>query len=381
MLKKRTLARLRDAEDARDAVAARRDARRKRKGGYAIAPDAAAARRKNQRPIRAAGVSRPRTSGVAKAKVILDVDPAEDEEDEEEKYKVTAPGAEGRRKLNVQRRDLDRQSNFQETMRDEGWYMVAVPEEREERAVRQILSLSGTDKADGATIDAWIPRVPPPGYVASASEASGRTAMQLMQAVPEEGATKPFPGFVLLRMSLNPTLLASLDELYAFKGFAVGGITRYGSTRRQTGEAPRTVPKAQMDSMSAMCAVRVVPDDEAERVRAEEKKRAEMAKLAEAMGEMEVASEEDIAAARQSATKTGARRNEGEDAPEPEENTTPVATPPEGARTVEVHEGPFKGFRGYATNENDDGTVDAKLTIFGRETAVTLEPGEFEFSS
>ena len=52
------------------------------------------------------------------------------------------------------------------------------------------------------------------------------------------------------------------------------------------------------------------------------------AKLAEAMGEMEVASEEDIAAARQSATKTGARRNEGEDAPEPEENTTPVATPP-----------------------------------------------------
>jgi transcription antitermination factor NusG len=381
VLKKRTLARLKDAEDARDAVAARRDARRKRKGGYAIAPDAAAARRKNQRPIRAAGVSRPRTSGGAKAKLILDVDPAEDEEDEEEKYKVTAPGAEGRRKLNVQRRDLDRQSNFQETMRDEGWYMVAVPEEREERAVSQILSLSGTDKADGATIDAWIPRVPPPGYVASASEASGRTAVQLMQAVPEEGATKPFPGFVLLRMSLNPALLASLDELYAFKGFAVGGITRYGSTRRQTGEAPRTVPKAQMDSMSAMCAVRVVPDDEAERVRAEEKKRAEMAKLAEAMGEMEVASEEDIAAARQSATKTRAGRNQGEDAPEPEENTTPVATPPEGARTVEVHEGPFKGFRGYATNENDDGTVDAKLTIFGRETAVTLEPGEFEFSS
>ena len=374
---------MRDAEDARDALAARRDARRKRKGGYTIAPDAAAARRKNQRPIRAAGVSRPRTSGGAKAKVVLDVDPAEDEEDEEDKYKVTTPGAGGRRKLNVQRRDLDRQSNFQETMRDEGWYMVSVPEEREERAVRQILELSSTEKAGGATIDAWIPRVPPPGYVASASEASGRTAVQLMQAVPEEGATKPFPGFVLLRMSLNPTLLASLDELYAFKGFAVGGTTRYGSSRRQTGEAPRTVPQAQMDSMLTMCAVRVVPDEEAERVRAEEKKRAEMAKLAEAMGEMEAASEEDIAEARESATKTrtssGAGRNKDENAPE--ENTTPVATPPEGARTVEVHEGPFKGFRGYATNENDDGTVDAKLTIFGRETAVTLEPGEFAYSS
>ena len=93
--------------------------------------------------------------------------------------------------------------------------------------------------------------------------------------------------------------------------------------------------------------------------------------------------EEDIAEARESATKTrtssGAGRNEDENAPE--ENTTPVATPPEGARTVEVHEGPFKGFRGYATNENDDGTVDAKLPIFGRETAVTLEPGEFAYSS
>ena len=66
-------------------------------------------------------------------------------------------------------------------------------------------------------------------------------------------------------------------------------------------------------------------------LRHEEKKRAEMAKLAEAIGEMEVASEEDIAAARQSATKTGARRNEGEDAPEPEENTTPVVGLREGA--------------------------------------------------
>ena len=72
---------MKDAEDARDALAARRDARRKRKGGYTIAPDAAAARRKNQRPIRAAGVRRPRTSGGANAKVVLDVDPAEDEED------------------------------------------------------------------------------------------------------------------------------------------------------------------------------------------------------------------------------------------------------------------------------------------------------------
>ena len=47
---------------------------------------------------------------------------------------------------------------------------------------------------------------------------------------------------------------------------------------------------------------------------------------------------------------------------------------------VEVYEGPFKGFKGYVTARRDDGSVDATLTIFGRETAVSLEASEFAFS-
>lgn len=37
-----------------------------------------------------------------------------------------------------------------------------------------------------------------------------------------------------------------------------------------------------------------------------------------------------------------------------------------------------QGFKGYVTAENEDGTVEAQLTIFGRETSVTLEKHEYE---
>ena len=53
-----------------------------------------------------------------------------------------------------------------------------------------------------------------------------------------------------------------------------------------------------------------------------------------------------------------------------------------GAASIEVVAGPFKGFKGYVTSADTptrgDGAVDAKLVIFGRETDVTLEAGEFE---
>ena len=53
-----------------------------------------------------------------------------------------------------------------------------------------------------------------------------------------------------------------------------------------------------------------------------------------------------------------------------------------GASSIEVVAGPFKGFKGYVTSADKptrgDGAVDAKLVIFGRETDVTLEAGEFE---
>ena len=37
----------------------------------------------------------------------------------------------------------------------------------------------------------------------------------------------------------------------------------------------------------------------------------------------------------------------------------------------------LEGFKGYITGNNENGTVDAKLTIFGRETSVTLEAHEY----
>ena len=82
--------------------------------------------------------------------------------DEADKYKMTH-AATGRRKLNVAKRDIDRQREFQDTMNSEGWYMVAVPETREERAAAQIAALSGTKDAGGAELDTWVPRIPPPG--------------------------------------------------------------------------------------------------------------------------------------------------------------------------------------------------------------------------
>ena len=51
-----------------------------------------------------------------------------------------------------------------------------------------------------------------------------------------------------------------------------------------------------------------------------------------------------------------------------------------GAASIEVVSGPFKGFKGYvasAKKAGSGGAVDAKLVIFGRETDVTLEAGEF----
>ena len=86
-----------------------------------------------------------------------------------------------------------------------------------------------------------------------------------------------------------------------------------------------------------------------------------------------VASPEEVAAARRDAADDAAPASEPS-----EERAAPTAPP--GAQTVEVYEGPFKGFKAYVTARRDDGSVDATLTIFGRETAVSLEASEFAFS-
>jgi transcription antitermination factor NusG len=314
---------------------------------------------------------------------VADVDLDEDKEDASEKYKLDNPLT-GRRKLNVVRRDLDRQGAFQDTMTSEGWYMVAVPETREERAAELITALSGTPRVGGVVIDAWTPRAPAVDFAVSESDARGKSRLELLRLVPgeSEGSEKPFPGFILLRLSgMNQKLLGALEEVYPFKGFAVGGITRYGNTRKQKSEAPRTVPDAQLEQMMRACEPRVVSDEAFAEMQAEKKAREEEELAAEslehAMGEMEVASPEEVAAMRGDAAAAESASTSASAAAPSEER---ASTAPPGAQTVEVHQGPFKGFKGYVTARRDDGSVDATLTIFGRETAVSLEASEFAFS-
>ena len=402
-LRRRTLDRLGEAEEAKADAMKRRDARRKRAGGYERAAAAAAAKaggaRKAPALKRSRGKGIPVTSGAKKKPnpnatvstaaaasrtFAADVDLAEDQVDASEKYKLENPLT-GRRKLNVVRRDLDRQGAFQETMTEEGWYMVSVPEEREERAAAQITALSATARVGGVAIDAWTPRAPAADFAVPASEAAGLSRLDLLRLVPseEEGSEKPFPGFILLRFSgMNQQLLGALEEVYAFKGFAVGGITRYGNTRKQKSEAPRVVPPAQLEQMMRACEPRVVSDEAFAEMQAEKKARAEAASSLEAaMGELEAAAPEDLAAARGADDEEPPAAAAAARAPAERSEERATSTAPPGAQTVEVHEGPFKGFKGYITARRDDGSVDATLTIFGRETAVSLEASEFAFSS
>jgi hypothetical protein len=111
---------------------------------------------------------------------------------EEDKFKRKL-GGNNRRKLNTSERDLDRQTEFQmQDVKDTAahpteWYMVAVSDNYEESAAKQILSISGTEQAGGASLNVWVPRVPPAGYVVSESDAVERTDMQLMQGRAQSG--------------------------------------------------------------------------------------------------------------------------------------------------------------------------------------------------
>ncbi len=403
-LRRRTLDRLGEAEAAETEALRRREARRRRAGvagGYSSAAAAAAAKAGGARKVvklkrsRGKGIpvtaSRERKASTAFA---ADVDLSEGagREPEADKYKLENPLT-GRRRLNVVRRDLDRQGAFQETMTEEGWYMVSVPETREERAAELISALSESARVGGVAIDAWTPRAPAADFAVAASEANGLSRVELLKRVPpeEQGSEKPFPGFILLHLSgMNQKLLGALEEVYPFKGFAAGGITRYGNTRKQKSEAPRTVPDAQLEQMMRACEPRVVSDEAFAEMQAEKKAReaaeaaeAETASLEAAMGQLEAASPEEVAAARRDAAGADDAAflptNYSYKASEPSEERAASTAPP-GAQTVEVHEGPFKGFKGYVTARRDDGSVDATLTIFGRETAVSLEASEFAFS-
>jgi hypothetical protein len=290
VLKQRTESKRREIEAEKAASLARRDARRKRRGAYEMDPDAARRRhRAVARPRAVRGTARVPPKGAPRApprapKFVADVvedDELERDPDSTEKYKLHN-AVTGRRKLNVAKRDLDLQREFQNQMGTSAgeagkavWYLVEVPENREEKAVSQILALNGRAEKVGENapdIEAWIPRAAPSWFTIPASAAEGRSRVDVLRLVPEvddvtgEPFEKPFMGFVLLKLALNPTMLTSLDDLYAFKGFAVSGVTQYGSTARQIGERPAEVPAEQLAVM--MDGVRGVRDRERRRTRA-----------------------------------------------------------------------------------------------------------------
>ena len=156
-----------------------------------------------------------------------------------------------RTKLNVARRDLDRQADFQGAMNDVGWYMCEVPEGREQQAAEKIDAIAGTEKTEGEPLTTWVPRVPRDDFCVASSDAEGKTRIDLLRSVPVGAPDEPlpFPGYVLVHMKLSQATLNSLEEIYGVKGFASSGVTKYGSTRRKpkkTDENPvLPTPKAR----------------------------------------------------------------------------------------------------------------------------------------
>ena len=416
-MRTRTMSKVKAVSEERAAAAARRDARRARAGVYEQVSDKtakklAATRRRavaGAQGARASGVTNGRRSRAAKladiADVALDpdvlgdvgvglgVDAADDSARENARYSMANPREDATRKtkLNVARRDLDRQADFQGAMNDVGWYMCEVPEGREQQAADKIDAIAGTEKTEGEPITTWVPRVPNDDFCVARSDAEGKTRIDLLRSVPPAGdgpgdETLPFPGYVLVHMKLSQTTLNSLEEIYGVKGFASSGVTKYGSTRRQTGERPRPVPAMQLETMMKMCDVRVVSDAEHAKITEALKRRREAEEKAAAMGTIPAADDGDVQT-HKSADPTADSNAEpivGEEAMalrdaaiRPGAATATGA----GAASIEVVAGPFKGFKGYVTSADKprgDGAVDAKLVIFGRETDVTLEAGEFE---
>lgn len=419
-MRTRTVSKVRAVSEERAEREARRDARRARAGVYEKVSDKtakklAASRRRavaGAQGARASGVTNNRTRRVAKLADIADVDidpetlaseiggdiaseignlTTNDEAKENARYSMANPREDATRKtkLNVARRDLDRQADFQGAMNDVGWYMCEVPEGREQQAAEKIDAISSTDKTDGEPLTTWIPRVPRDDHCVAASDAEGKTRIDLLRSVPVGAPDEPlpFPGYVLVHMKLSQTTLNSLEEIYGVKGFASSGVTKYGSTRRQTGERPRPVPAMQLETMMKMCDVRVVSDAEHAKMAEALRRRREAEEKADAMGTIPAADEGDVRAHKTS-TPAGPTRADADPTVGAEAMALRDAAirpgaanaAAGGAASIEVVSGPFKGFKGYVTSAKKagmGGAVDAKLVIFGRETDVTLEAGEF----
>ena len=233
-----------------------------------------------------------------------------------------------------------------------GWFMLETAETREDRAAHSILELNGTKLTRGqADIVAWVPRVPREGFFVRATDAEGKSDLELCQMVTEEEMSEMLqPGYVLVRCTLTQMLLDAFDDLRTVRGFATGGSSRFGAKKYQQINQPLTMDD-QIPQMIAKCLPRVLSDEDIE----VEKARAE---------------------AREIARDAAADEADGEDL-RPLASRVVEDSTAAGLGRVEVHTGPFKGFKGRIVAKNDDGSVEATLAIFGRDTNVSLAPNEF----
>jgi len=252
----------------------------------------------------------------------------------------------------VVQREFLVQRAMSEAATGEGWYMLEVPETRENQAKAAILALNGTKLTRGqGEVVAWVPRVPADGFYVAEEDAVGKSELELCQMVEEEDMIEMLqPGYVLVRCALTQELMDAFDDLRSVRGFATGGSSRFGKKKYEKLNTPLTMDD-QIPRMIERClpVVKTEADIEAEKAREQAK---------EVM-----------------------RAERGDEADEADAgDMRPVASREEASGSVdrvEVHTGPFKGFKGHIVARNDDGSVEATLAIFGRDTNVSLAADEF----
>lgn len=232
----------------------------------------------------------------------------------------------------------------------EGWFMVETAENREERAREMILALNGTKltRDQPQPLVAWVPRVPKDDFYITEEDAAGKTPLELCQMIGEDDMVEMLqPGYVLVWCRLTQGLMDAFEGLWSVRGFATGGSSRFGKAKYEKVEQPLSMDD-QIAGMLERCRPKTKSheDVEADNARAQ--------------------AQEVARAGRQEA-------DEGDGA-----DLRPEANRVASTDRIEVHAGPFKGFKGYIVTKNADGSIEAVLAIFGRDTNVSLSADEFK---
>jgi len=245
------------------------------------------------------------------------------------------------------------QRAMSDSVSGQGWFMLETPESREEQAREAIELLNGTRLTRGQDdVVVWVPRVPSEEFYVKEEDAEGKSDLELCQMVDDENMLEMLqPGYVLVRCTLTQELMDVFDELRCVRGFATGGSSRFGKNKYEKLNQPLTMDD-QIPRMIAKCLPKVKTQADIERDEARAQAR-------------------DVAAA-----ERGDLVEDFADAVDMRPTSSREASVDDSER-VEVHTGPFKGFKGYIVARNDDGSVEATLAIFGRDTNVSLAADEF----